>query len=1228
MFVQRLMKFFLFLLLPLTVLSQKPAEKKYPSLLWEITGNGLKKPSYLFGTMHVSSKLAFHLPDSFYHALRSVDAVSLELNPDVWQGEMVRLDQLQLNYRRFSTPPTNEYINEGTFQLMDYQDELKTALSSEPTVLNGLLYRTYKTREDFEEDTFLDLYIFQTGKKLGKRATGVENYYETEKLVLEAYSDMAREKMKKTIDTDGESMYDIAQKTQDAYRRGDLDLLDSLDYMMERSIAFRNKFLYARNEIQANSIDTILKHSSLFVGVGAAHLAGPRGVIELLRKKGYTLRPVHMADRDATQKEQIDKLKVPVNFSVNSNDDGFYKVDVPGQLYKLATDISGLNRRQYADMSNGAYYMVTRIKTHSAFMGLREQDVVKKTDSLLYENIPGKIIKKTAITKNGYKGFDIINKTRRGDLQRYEIFVTPDEIIIFKMSGKETYVQGTEAERYFSSIQLKPVSGEWQTYEPSFGGFRIKFPQDPDAFLNASTEDGLSRWEYEAVDRSSGNAFLLLKKTINNFRFLEEDTFDLTLMAESFGASNFLEKEVSRKLSYLNGRPVLDVLFRAMDSSLVKARFLVNAAHYYVLAVREKNVPRLVGGVSGPAVQFFNSFELTPFKYSAPREFTDTFLRYTVSTPVMPDIDENMRSVIEKISDDLPTGFGGGGPESYWPKTKNSIFKNDSTGEMVGVSMQLYPRYYFIKDSATFWKEELNDYMSRNDMMIIKRDSFMLGGINAYSFTLADTNSSRRIQRLWILTKDRLFRIVSLGDSSLMRSAFVKEFMNSFKPMDHVIGSNVYAANMKQYFADLFSEDSATRSRARSVISNIYYRNQDIPDMLKAMRSLKYGEKDYFDSKSRLISELGYIKDSSASPLILSSLKDIYERTADTSTFQNRVLQALAKLRTAKSYALLKELLLLDPPVFESDYEYNTFFSDLEDSLPLTRMLFPEILQLSSIEDYKDNVNSLLASMIRRDLITARDFESYYTNIYFDARIELKKLQSRDEKRMESENNRDEGEKANYTESSSNAELEELSVLLMPFYDLKPPAKKFFDQLLLSRDPLVQMNAAILLLKNNKTVPTSVLNSLASSDKYRSRFYRDLEKAGIADKFPAAYKNQQDIARSMIVSAKTADFDSIAFIKKQLVTVKDKRGYVYFFKYRLKKDNDWKIALSGLQPDTPSLVNADQSLMRITDKKLKTDEPLDDQLNTQLKRALFSMRKSSRNFYTAGSTRFKTDQED
>jgi hypothetical protein len=66
----------------------------------------------------------------------------------------------------------------------------------------------------------------------------------------------------------------------------------------------------------------------------------------------------------------------------------------------------------------------------------------------LYENIPGKIISKKSIEKNSYKGFDIVNRTRRGDLQRYNIFITPFEILIFKMSGNDDYVNGPEAETF------------------------------------------------------------------------------------------------------------------------------------------------------------------------------------------------------------------------------------------------------------------------------------------------------------------------------------------------------------------------------------------------------------------------------------------------------------------------------------------------------------------------------------------------------------------------------------------------------------------------------------------------------------------------------------------------------------------------------------------------------------------------------------------------------------
>ena len=99
-------------------------------------------------------------------------------------------------------------------------------------------------------------------------------------------------------------------------------------------------FLYRRNEIQANSIDSIIKSGSiLFVGVGAAHLPGDRGVIEMLRAKGYKLRPVKMGERASKTKDLVDKttgtgcISKPLSRKMD-----FIKVDIPGKFYKSGED--------------------------------------------------------------------------------------------------------------------------------------------------------------------------------------------------------------------------------------------------------------------------------------------------------------------------------------------------------------------------------------------------------------------------------------------------------------------------------------------------------------------------------------------------------------------------------------------------------------------------------------------------------------------------------------------------------------------------------------------------------------------------------------------------------------------------------------------------------------------------------------------------------------------------
>src|SRR5215467_15261542 len=82
---------------------------KYPSLLWEITGNGLTKPSYLFGSMHVSNKMVFHLSDSFYMAIAACDMVSLEVDPKEWEPDMFRLEQARMTMVNYATGNNDGY---------------------------------------------------------------------------------------------------------------------------------------------------------------------------------------------------------------------------------------------------------------------------------------------------------------------------------------------------------------------------------------------------------------------------------------------------------------------------------------------------------------------------------------------------------------------------------------------------------------------------------------------------------------------------------------------------------------------------------------------------------------------------------------------------------------------------------------------------------------------------------------------------------------------------------------------------------------------------------------------------------------------------------------------------------------------------------------------------------------------------------------------------------------
>ncbi|HSU51112.1 MAG TPA: TraB/GumN family protein, partial [Segetibacter sp.] len=1075
---------------------------------------------------------------------------------------------------------------------------------------------------DFEENTYLDLYIYQTGRKLGKQPAGVENYLESERLMMEAYQDMAKDKNKRRFDGDGESPFEIQKKIQQAYRNGDLDLMDSLQSITTSSSAFSEKFLYVRNKIQANSIDTIIKRNSLFVGVGAAHLPGPRGVIELLRAKGYKLRPIFMQDRDALQKEEIDKLKVPVVFTKETTQDGQIELQLPGKLYKRE-DARGNESWQYADMNNGSYYMLTRVRTHASMLGDNEKVVLNKVDSLLYENIPGRILKKTAITKNGYAGYDITNRTRRGDLQRYQVLVTPYEVLVFKMSGNENYVEGKEADIFFSSIKISPLAANSSmSFEPSQGGFKVDFPKAVNEAYSKSTPDGTSRWEYECTDNGNGDAYMVWKKSLYNFNFIEEDTFDLSLINESFKSSEIIDKQIWKKTGFVKNVPFVEGKFSLKGGAYITTKAFLKGPHYYLLAVRSKD---------GKAdfSRFFNSFQFTEFKYPKPEEYADSTLKIQVVTSVKPNVDFALRSWLEKSQSD--PFFTGEQSYSGVPKNKTGIFRSDSTGETILVTVQDFPKYYYSSDSAKFWREKLDLRNVEKDMIFRKKEFFKINDSTCgYRVVLTDTNSSRCIRYVYYLKGSSLYKFSTLSDTTMPESEFVTTFLATARPLDKNAGPSIFNSKLDIFFTDYRSKDSITNRFASEAISNIYFGKNGVQKIMDAIDRLKVTSKDYFEIKSKFITELGYINDPSVNSKLVNYLKELYDKSADTSYFQNRILSALARLQTRESYDLLKKLLVQDPPIFDDAYEYGRFFSQFADTLPLAKTLFPEILQLASLEDYKPYVNGLLKTMVDSGRLIAADYDSYFSKLYFDAKIELKKQQNKDEKLLEAgrEGRSTDNDETDYravfvqnTTRRSTTALADFATLLMPFYDKYPTVPRYFQKLLQSRDVSVQLAAAKLLVENDKKVPDSIFTTIAGNDKYRARLYTMLNKINKVGLFPAKYKKQEMIAKSLLLNDRRyKDFAAIEMVEKTVLEIKGVKGNVYLFKYKMKPTDDWKIGISGLQPLNTKAVNTTPDIVKLTEKKLKADENETEQFDEQIKRVLFAQHKGGRRFFDRSSS--------
>ena len=267
-------------------------------LLWKVTGNGLKHPSYLFGTHHL---ISIQFLDSVPGLFKAFN------NCDVIVGEMVinNIDATAKIQQAAIMPnhvKINDLLNDDEYKLVD--NELKSVLKfglKDVSIMNPSLILTmyemeiYKKLTGFKDESQSDSYFQLVASEKGKKIIGLETVDQQIAILfnnnnLERQADILVETVQKK-----DSILNEMIQLNKLYKVGKIEELIELSKgkgnitdMTDEEYA---KLVDNRNADWMTKLPGLFKESSCFVAVGAMHLGGKKGLIKLLETEGYKVTP-------------------------------------------------------------------------------------------------------------------------------------------------------------------------------------------------------------------------------------------------------------------------------------------------------------------------------------------------------------------------------------------------------------------------------------------------------------------------------------------------------------------------------------------------------------------------------------------------------------------------------------------------------------------------------------------------------------------------------------------------------------------------------------------------------------------------------------------------------------------------------------------------------------------------------------------------------------------------
>ncbi|SIT91741.1 TraB/GumN family protein [Pontibacter indicus] len=267
------------------------------SLLWEISGNGLKQPSYLYGTYHLLN--SSYLDTQPEVMKRFTESRGLVVETEIDSAKMMQMGALMVmpDNKLSNLLSKEDYALVNEEMKKQFGFELSMADQMKPmTLMLMLSMKDYQSMEVLKNYTGepLDMYFANQNKKNNKKVSTLETMEQQFSLLYNHYPlDKQAEQLVAYIKNKGMAV-ELSNKLVQLYFNKDLEGIWALSQEYNELTGGGDMAYMTdeRNKDWMTKLPAIMKEQSTFIAVGAAHLPGENGLLQLLQRAGYTVKPL------------------------------------------------------------------------------------------------------------------------------------------------------------------------------------------------------------------------------------------------------------------------------------------------------------------------------------------------------------------------------------------------------------------------------------------------------------------------------------------------------------------------------------------------------------------------------------------------------------------------------------------------------------------------------------------------------------------------------------------------------------------------------------------------------------------------------------------------------------------------------------------------------------------------------------------------------------------------